>query len=206
MSTHRKWKSVLALSATALLLALYSGAAHAQPVAFDLEDQTPTPGSKDQGRLSSLTLVKEGVAIRITRPGSLFDLCDNFGLGPDWQKDANWRAISLSTFFDASSATPLVIDFSVPIAAFSLDIGDFSQDTDALEVEAFSEAGGRGTSVACTVETLPDNNSYDKFTFKRLEVRGDNIRSVRVLCGSASEPHSMYYDNLAIEQTSPPSG
>jgi hypothetical protein len=142
----------------------------------------------------------------MTRPDSVFDLCDNPSGGPDWQKPDSFGAVSLSTFFDSYSATPLLLEFSVPVAAFSLDIGDFSQDTDDLEVEAFSEDGGQGSSLARSREILDDNDSYDKFTFKRLEVRGENIRSIRILCGSNYAPHSMFYDNLEVELTSPPSG
>lgn len=187
-------------------LSLSSVASHAQTVAFDLEDQMTSPGVQDQGRLSALTLEKNGVALRITRPGSVFDLNDNSALGPNWRKADEFGAVSLSTFFESHTATALVIDFSVPVAAFALDIGDFSQDTDNLELEAFSEIGGGGQSLARSTAVLDDNDSYDKFTFKHLEVRSENIRSVRILCGSSTAAHSMFYDNFTIELATPSSG
>jgi hypothetical protein len=206
MSTHRIGgsvvKAVLASAVAWAALGISSRAASAQEVRFDLEDQMPTPGKKDQGRLSSLTLVKDGFGMRITRPGSLFDLCENPSVGDEWPaKPAPFGRVSLSTFFDPESATPLVIDFTTPVAAFSLDIGDYAQDVDNLEVEAFSEQGAHGQSLARAVAVLTNNDDW-KFGFKHLEVRGEAIRSVRVICGSALYPHSMFYDNLTVEKTS----
>lgn len=179
----------------------------AQTVSFDFEDQTPTPGRVEEGRISALTMAKDGFGMRITRPGSLFDLVDNSAAGVDWQKPDSFGNVTLSTFFDSHSTTPIIIDFSGPISSFALDIGDFSQDNDILEIEAFAGPGGTGKSVDRKRTGLDNNNdSYDKFSFQRLEVQGEAIRSVRILSGSSAGPHSMYYDNLTIEKYTPQSG
>lgn len=177
--------------------------ARAEVLVFDLENQVAAPKSRDEGRLSFLSLSQNGFVIEITRPGSVFDLSPQFG--GDWQRPDSWGEISLSSFYDSHSATPININFSAPVSSFSLWMGDFAQDTDTLELEAFSLPDGKGQSLGRAKRTLQDEGG-DKFSFEELTVRAARIRSVRFIAGSPVARHSMYYDHFQVDTSPAPSG
>lgn len=189
----------------ALLVVCFAPAAMAAPapIVFDLENQVPTPTATEEGRLSFLSLSHNDLSLEITRPGSVFDVIPN-NTSNYYTKPAAWGAVSLSTFFDPYNSAPLNINFSIPVSGFSILMGDFAQDTDALELEAFSLPDGQGESLGRTTRTLT-NKKDDHFGFEELAVHANGIRSVRILAGSAVAAHSMFYDRLTVE-TSPSSG
>lgn len=190
--------------ARAQALAPQGGPGETQPaqelpdeVVFDFENQTPT-GEKPIGALGRLELSRGDFTATLRRPGSVFDLVSNRPPGHSYFKDASWGEVSLSTFFDQYSPTPLLIDFSGPASSASITAGDYSEDVDTLRLEAFSGPGATGQLLAVDEKSLQPNGDGWTFNSEKLTVAAPGIRSLRLICGSPAYLHSMFYDNLTV--------
>src|ERR1035438_7277443 len=133
----------------AVLLTLAGAfSAQAASVLFDFEGFTPTftspADSTRTGALTSLVMNGGGLTVTISRPGGVaFDLVSN--TGDQSGKPSSWGNVSLDPFFDPSNSG-WIVDFSVPVSSFSIQYGDYGQDSDTLTATAFAGVGGTGTN------------------------------------------------------------
>jgi hypothetical protein len=188
----------------AALLVLGPAPAPAEFIVFNFEDQPATyvPPGPRPGALRNLVLTRDGLTVSVTRAGARFDVVAN--VAPGQVKPPAWGLRSLDPFFDVSPASgPFVLDFSVPLAAFALDVGDYGQDADRVVLQAFSGPGGTGALLASAAAELP--GGPDVFAFVTLGVASAApIRSVVVLGGEVPGFNSVFYDNLRAEPVPEP--
>lgn len=210
MGSHLKLNKLISSAAmlfAAIILTLSSQVlARADTVNFDFESQPATFTSPPQGTrpgaLTSLTMSMSGLSVTITRPGSQFDIVDNSGNQAG--KPASYGSRSLDPFFDSSSNTPFIANFSQNVTSVSIDMGDYGGDIDNLVLEAYSGANGTGTLLASATGVLIPGGGFDTMT---LSVTAPGIMSLRFVGGSPSFPNSVFYDNLNVTfspQTSVP--
>jgi hypothetical protein len=179
----------LAFATTCVASLLVTVAANATLASFDFEGLPATGGGAD----TSLVQSNNGLTMTITRPGSNFDIANLSGItGPN-----NWGSSTLSPFNDTSN-TPFVINFSSTITDFTVQMGDYDQDSDTLTLDAYSGADGTGTLIAQDVIDWGDGNIVtDLAAF--LEVSGAGINSITMIGGGSDFPNSVYYDNITAQ-------
>jgi hypothetical protein len=188
---------------------------------FDFEELTPTyvdDGYPRPGKLTILISEKPGNTITITREegyegGYRFDTVDNQS-GGQINKPLAFGDISLDPFFDESYETAFIINFSIPVSSFQVDMGDYNTiidvkpaDDDTLVLEAFSLDNASGKLLDRDTFDLPDTPANGPtFSYESLFVAapiGECIRSVRMIGGSVSYPHSVFYDNIILKPCGP---
>ena len=190
---------------------------------FDFEELTPTyvyedDGSSRPGELTILIIEKPGNTITITREegyegGYRFDTVDNQS-GGQISKPLAFGDISLDPFFDESYETAFIINFSIPVSSFQVDMGDYNTiidvkpaDDDTLVLEAFSLDNASGKLLDRDTFDLPDTPANGPtFSYESLFLAtpiGECIRSVRMIGGSISYPHSVFYDNIILKPCGP---
>ena len=169
---------------------------HAAPITFDFEGETATftPPAARTGALTTLTMTKSGLTVTITRPGSSFDIVENI-MGQ--AKPPSWGTKSLDPFFDATTSTPFIVNFSMPVISVSVDMGDYGQDDDDLLLEGYAGLDVTGTLLAIETDFLP-GGGFD-FSFLTLATAVPAIRSVKMIGGSSAFPSSVFFDNLTVD-------
>lgn len=177
-------------------------------VNFDFEDQTATatsfaPGVPRPGALTSLTMTKEAITATITRVGNKrFDIMDATAAGLPYGGGRGDNA--LDSFYDGSVGA-FIINFSVPLTAVSMDLGDYQpSDPDLLVLNAFSGLDGTGSLLGAASDSLPDF-SGSGWLFRTLSLTGlSGAQSIVVNGGVDSYPNSVFYDNLVVEPVPEP--
>lgn len=91
--------------------------------------------------------------------------------------------------------TPLNVDFSQPVTAFSMDFADASDQVDLLSLKAFSGPDGTGNVIAAQTGTL--TSALNQFALQTLTVSGQGIESVQFVGGPAGTDQA-FYDNFSI--------
>lgn len=172
---------------TAGLVACLAGRAPAASVTFDFESE---PAEEN---VTSMLLVKDGLALTITRSGITFRVGQRIGFPPSWGTQA------LSPWDTQGSAyrpEPFILDFSTPITSATIDMGDFGEDQEVLTVEAYSGLGKTGALLDTDSRTLiPVGKQFDFFT---LSVAANSIGSLAVVGGGQTYPNSVFYDNITV--------
>ncbi len=172
-----------------LFLLIAATTVKAGTVPFNFESMQPSSG---QGEYESLDIAANWIFVSITRPGARFDIKDHSQF-PGGLPLFGFR--SISPFFQPTSNTPLIINFSYPLIAASIDMGDYDIDTDTLSLKAYSGVGGTGRLLGTATGTLPGSTN---FSYATLSLQSAGIRSLVVIGGSASQRNSVFYDNLKI--------
>jgi hypothetical protein len=182
-------KKLLLTSVTAALFCLGSATvAFAHTTNFNFETLSPTTG----GALTSIVLTQVRLTMKLTRPGSVFDIINLAGLVP-----ASWGARTLDPFAAAGSATVFNANFSLALSSISIDMGDFTpSDLDTATLVAYDGLDGTGSIVGTSSTTCCDTGSG--FVFTTRTVTGAGIRSIRFIGGSAIAANSLYYDNINV--------
>ena len=188
--SNRAWSAGLLVGA--LLLGTTSPA-RAAVVLFDLENQSVSAATSQ----TTLSLAGTGEILTVSRQGG-----GNFGVADlsPYSGTTPFGARSLAP--DTSTTTPILVNFSVPVASFSLSLGHFGADDANLSLTAFSGANGTGSVVGTSTDTLLGIDA-NTFTFRNLEVDAANIGSV-VAKGGVAGDNSVYYDNFAADTTPVP--
>jgi len=186
--------------ATALLFTAVQ--AQAAPIIYDFEGEATTGTS---GALTVLVLTEGGVTMTLTRelstPFDIDDLSPFVGLGVP----ASWGSRSLDPFFADFSPTAFIADFSIPLASFSIEAGDFTpSDIDFLQIQAYSGPNATGVLLDTFISPLCCFSGSPVFEFLSGSVTGSNIASVRFIGGSTIFPNSMYYDNITVDAVPEP--
>ncbi len=187
-----------------ILLACLATPLEAGVITFDFEDQTATALPRT-GALTNLTLTQSGLTIEISRGGVPFDIVDNVG---GQAKPPEFGQRSLDPFF-ILLPVPFIIDFSIPVTSFSVDMGDYGQDSDNLLLEAFAGLGGTGALLASDTDFLLGGGTA--FSFKTLAVTSPTpFRSIRMIGGGVDLlnnliNNSVFYDNLQASAVPEPS-
>jgi hypothetical protein len=175
-------------------------AAEGATFTFDFESETATAFPRT-GALTSLSMSQGGFTLTITREGTLapgqFDIVAN--VGGQAGKPASWGLNSLDPFFQVTSPTAFILNFSHAVNSFRVEVGDYGADTD----DRLSLAG---YSLADLGGVLVDSDSvfYGSTAFPGIvsgTLSGNGIRSVRMIGGGSGTlaPHSMFYDNLQVD-------
>lgn len=189
------------LIATAIAAAVSSTASAAVVFDFESLDATINPDSSRQGFYTELNLSVDGLDLRITREqGVEFDIFQNsffFDVGPQFVPPASWGDRSLDPFF-AAQADPggFIFEFSEPIIGFSVDFGDFGQDSDEIIVQGFADLGLGGGLVDQNSDVMAGNDTSD-FTSGTVAIAGE-FRSVLVRAGGVDFPSSVFLDNIRV--------
>ncbi len=180
------------------------GAAHADPILFDFEDQVPTVPPYDRGALTRLTLRKPSFEIDITRPGSSFNLSENWLnklYEPNEDFAAEFGRVSLAPFSDKTGKSPFVVRFSKPVRAVSVQMGNFSSIPDSLLLQAFATPDASGKPLRTVRGFLP-KMTYG-FRSAKLTLEASGIRSIRMIGGNEKYPNNVYYDCLTVDAEQP---
>ena len=170
--------------------ALAAGTVQAD-VLFDFEGESSTYlAGAPTGSLTALTITESGLSVDISRTGGAgFDIVEN--IGGQAGKPASWGSFSLSPFFNQTTNDGFVFDFSQRLTMFSIETGDYGQDTDEVVLTAYDGADGTGAVVDVV------NANWDSGFPLLLTLTGSgDIQSVVMTGGSASFPSSMFYDNI----------
>jgi hypothetical protein len=217
------------IAVVAVLVALWGAPRPASAVLLTFEDLDATNTARNEdgrvirnGALTSLSATIYGISFTIQRrDGSAFDVIDNtiqrskaFTAldapgGPDMLPQGRWGNRSLDPFasFNSSpgaASSPFLITFDTPIHVFSVLLGDYSADTDIINVRAFTTAGGTGAAAFTIVDTLfPQSGSPAPFTQNHFSFATDlDIYAVEIIAGSntgtgSNRDHmSVYLDRL----------
>jgi hypothetical protein len=179
----------------------------AAPIVFDFEDAAatydPLIDAAREGELTSLTLTdSSGLTLTITRPDSSFDTVLNTGTQAG--KPPNFGSISLDPFFDATSNTAFIGNFSSPIDDVNLVFGDYRQaavETDFLLLQAFSGLNATGTLLGQTSTVFRGVFFQFEFGFAGI-AHLNGAQSIRFIAGSAAFPNSVFYDNITVVPSS----
>lgn len=179
------------------------------------------------GAYTELTLFPSGgQPVTISRQnGARFDLVDNtlprqLGKDPEWgpsPEDIGLPGIystSLDPFFDTTGSA-MVFTFQNPISSFSILVGDFGGDGDAIVLHAYTGLNLQGTKVtpaAGAQFSLPNMGTNKAWTDTRITFTAPNgspgFRSVSVI-GGVGGTHTVFYDRLVyvdIEGPGPGTG
>jgi len=198
---RNKFANFVTTSVVALAILLGAAeVARADTAVFNFESQAINNG------LTTLTLVQPGLSVTITRPGATLPADGaSFGITnittlPGQGIPASFGSRSLSPVGvnlsdDTRVNTPFIANFSLPLSAISIDMGDLASDVDVLRLEAFSGANATGTLLGSSTFTLsPLSNGA--FSFSTLSVTAPGINSIRFIGGSQTFSNSVFYDNL----------
>lgn len=165
----------------------------ARTVFFGFEEFVPPPQA-----VSSLTATRDGIGMTISREdGVLFDI-ERFGpTVPRFNAQFHFNALSPFTGQpDDTSGSRFILDFSTPLSSVSVDMGEFGQDADQLQLLAYSGPGGTGQLLGQATATLPGGSTL--FNFDTLTVSGNGIQSVVMIGGVRPDFNSVYYDNITV--------
>lgn len=192
--------SIILLGVALSFLPGISGTAQADSITFDFESISPTyiPGSIPRsGALSSLTLTSGVLSIEVTRPGGLFDIVQNTS---SQAKPLAWGMYSLDPFIQQTAATPFIVNFSQPVDAVTLLVGDYGDDpNDAIRVRAYNGLDGLGALLSTATGTLQANGT--SFEYKTVTVSASGIQSLSLIGGTRYFPQSVFYDSMTVSFT-----
>ena len=192
-----------------LLLGVGTAASHARAAAIDFDFES-TPATETSfnptGALSSLVMTNSGLTVTLTRQrGVAFDVLDSSAFPGEFP--TSWGVHSLDPFYNESSATGFIANFSALASNVSIDLGDFGGDSDTFLLTAYSGLNGTGTVLATTTlvygtQSLP--------TAATAMVAATGIQSViwnDVGVGTGTNPdtyyNSLFYDNLTVTSAVP---
>jgi chitodextrinase len=180
-------------------------------VTFDLEEFTPTytdiSGNDPRpGAHTSLSSTKSGITIDIYRQGSKrFDTTTTVASAFD--------DVSLDPFYDTYLGA-FIVNFSVPVASVSVDMGDYNGGTigsvtypienDDLLLQAYIDDNASGTMLDSDTDDLIDSGNINpwQFNYRTLSVgpAGNCIKSVKMIGGNGPTGNSVFYDNIVVER------
>lgn len=193
----RSLKTVAILAFGVLALA---PRASATSITFDFESSSPTyvtppQGGTRPGALTSLVLTSGGEIMTITRQnGTAFDLVSN--TGNQAGKPAGWGVVSLDPFFDPRDSG-WIFNFSQAISGFTVQFGDYGQDSDSEALSAWSGAGGTGS----LVDSVVNNYGVSAFpTFATPGLSGAGILSFTIngTSNTTGFNNSVFLDNVVV--------
>ncbi|WP_164103950.1 S8 family serine peptidase [Candidatus Laterigemmans baculatus] len=158
---------------------------------FDFEEFLQPPRG-----IPSLSTIQAGIESTIRHEhGALFNVDRRFG-PPEYTSHFDRNSFSAFTLEPGR----FLMDFSEPMSQVSIDMGDFGQDQDDLQLIAYSGPGGTGQALGSATGILPGaNNSF--FVAETLSVTAPGIRSVAFIGGSTIHPNSVFYDNVHVVTT-----
>lgn len=173
-----------------LLLVLCAVASlQAAVVTYNFEGQPLATG------ITSLNDTQGGITLTVTRQSNgVFDVSDiNSFLGPS---KASWGFRTLSPFTD-TSAKAYIFSLSAAVSSFSVELGDFGQDSDTWSLTAFSGPGGTGTNLG-NVNGSWGTQDLSITAAQVASISAAGIVSVVAIGGSTSFPMSLYWDNVSV--------
>jgi hypothetical protein len=163
----------------------------ANSVTIDFEGVPASVGHP--GAYTSLTFNFADITVGLDRTsGSAFDVLD----GPNWGPfPPSWGNRHLDPFVTGGTvADYFELSFSIPIQTLSIDMGDYNQDSDDLELYAYDT---NDFLVDTDLDFLTGTDDISNNVFKTLSISGSGITTVRFQGGSMY-PQSVYYDNIVV--------
>lgn len=166
-------------------------------VVFDFES---LPGNTDRsaGDFIALSVHADGLYAVITRTsGERFTVWNSRGQ----DVPAAWGSKHLSPSFNYLIDDYLVMSFSAPLAAVTIDFGDYGQDDDLAELYAYDQIHAAGRLLGAASDHLGDSDiRWDDPT--QLSFRaapGEEIWSVRFRGGLDPYLQSTFIDNITVD-------
>jgi hypothetical protein len=178
---------------------LFSAAASALTT-FDFEElgasrtTSPAPGG-----LASLVTTQDGIELTIVRgSGARFDVVDLSAFAAEFP--TGWGSRALDPLFAGTTDDFFVGTFSSPVVSVELEFTDFGEDTDLLELRAFSIGNGGEMLLGAVNGEWSNSRSSPDFLALRFEVvSGLPIHRIEFRGGSSGFfPNSMFIDNIAV--------
>lgn len=163
---------------------------------FDFEEFTST---NETGGYTSVSSTKGGLTLDIYRSsGTAFDITDTTFGGTSNPFPLTWDAKCLDPFFAPTTNDYFVGNFSSAVSAVELEMTDFAQDSDMMEMFVFSGSDGSGTLLA-TVTHFWDMDSSPNWAGLGWNgvANGESAMSIVFRGGSEEFPNSMFVDNIA---------
>lgn len=183
-----------------VVFAVTSVASNAALTVYDFEE---FPGNffDTAGDRTSLVSVKDGVTMTVTRSsGSAFCVFDLQSHAPAFRFPKSWGDRALSPFFNAALDDYFVCNFDKTLSYFEVEMTDFAQDSDTMELHAFTGLNCTGNEVGTAVFNWGTASAPN---WAGLATYSEPIRSVCIRGGSREYPNSMYIDNIGICEAVP---
>jgi hypothetical protein len=178
-------------------------------ITFDLEEHTATATTSDDprpGSRTNLSSTKSGITIYIYREGGKrFDTT--------LVSVSDFGNISLDPFYDTNQGA-FIVNFSVPVASVSVDMGDYNGGTilgdtlpienDDLLLQAYINDNATGAMLDSDTDELIDTGKLNpwQFNYRTLSVGPavNCIKSIKMIGGNFSGFNSVFYDNIVVER------
>ncbi|GIK18567.1 MAG: hypothetical protein DYG93_06200 [Leptolyngbya sp. PLA2] len=178
-------------------VALAAASAPGDTIVFDFENLPGNP-NRSAGDKTALLLVHDGFAALIERTsGEKFTVWNSSGE----TMPASWGSRHLSPTFNYFKDDYFLMSFSRPVAAISIEFGDFGQDQDTAEIHAYVDIEGLGDLLGSAYAYLGNSDiSTDPPT--RVEFTaapGQVFSSVLFRAGANPFFQSAFMDNIVIQ-------
>jgi hypothetical protein len=181
---------------TRLVVAAFFAGAFGAANAFTVFDFETEPGTSG-GALTSLTMTKDGISLRIVRDsGATFDVFDSSSLPGFFPM--SWGTKHLDPFANPATNDWFVGTFSIPLTYVELEMTDFAQDEDTAAMQVYSGPNATGSLLATKSVYWGFNSSPDWVGLGYYAEGNDTIQSIRFRGGSTDFPNSMYVDNIGV--------
>jgi hypothetical protein len=188
------------------VLACGTGAAQAQTINFDFEDQaatwtTPDPRMAALGAPFPFQYSKSGVTLSIYRnQTSPFDIVNNVG---GQAKVPQWGARSLDPYAVLFFNDYFIFNLSTPVSAVMLDFGDYGFDTNTGTLTLFSGMNGTGAILGSSgpVPYLITQFVDETFATAFASTGENNISSFTFVGTSSDNPQynqGLFLDNIRV--------
>lgn len=185
-----------AVVCVALLGSFAAGFAAGDTIRFDFENLSGNP-NRSAGDKTALLLTHDGFAALIKRTsGEKFTVWDSSGE----TVPAPWGAKHLSPTFNYFMDDYFVMSFSHPVAAVSIEFGDFGQDQDTAEIHAYADLDGTGDHLGSAFGFMGLSDiSVDPPTLVEFPApSGQTFSSVLFRAGANPFFQSAFMDNIVI--------
>lgn len=178
------------------LISLISGAVGKAAVTFDFEGVTSTALPR-AGAYTLLVMTQDGVTATLIRTsGAAFDIVWN--MDTQAGKPLSWGGKSLDPFVAQPAGDAFLVDFSLPVLAFSTEFGDYgpSDDDSPVTLAAYSGPSGTGSLVGTDSAAWDANAGFPGFGSLSIS-SGLPFRSV-LFTSAGRYANSLFWDNLTV--------
>lgn len=148
---------------------------------------------------TSISQTNGGLTLDISRSGGqTMEIIDAQGYLPSFPFPLSWGTRSLSPFTDPTQNDYFVGNFSTGISAVEVEMTDFGQDDDTLELMVWSGLNGTGTLLGTSTVSFGANSSPNYAAVGWNGLAGNLVgQSITFRGGDGTSFYnSMYIDNI----------
>jgi len=183
-----------------MAIAAIAAVATASQAALTVYDFEEFPGSfsDTDTSITSLISVKDGITMTMYRSSGLgFCTFDLLSHAPAFRFPKSWGERAVSPFGSADASDYFICNFDQALSYVEVEMTDFAQDEDIMEIYAYTGLDGTGSLVNSDINDW-GLRSAPKWAGMALYCDDTPIRSVVMRGGSRAFPNSMYIDNIGV--------